>query len=223
MSHESERRLILQMIESGKISASEGLNLLQALETAEDEIDASEDLDAASAGFSEKVLGAKSARDMGSADGTPSSETPVDFERLRGFWSYLLWVGVAITIIGGMLLYWAWQSNGISFWFACAWVPFLLGILVLGLAFQTRSSHWLHVRIKQAPGEHPGRIAFSLPLPFGLTAWFLRTFRGHIRGLDETVLDEIVQALHDTALQDSPIFIDVEDDEGGEHVQIYIG
>ena len=36
MSDESERRLILQMIESGKISAAEGLQLLQALEASEE-------------------------------------------------------------------------------------------------------------------------------------------------------------------------------------------
>ena len=59
----------------------------------------------------------------------------------------------------------AFQSNGLGFWFACAWFPFLLGVGLLAFAWNSRTSPWIHIRIDQKTGKSPQRIAFSLPIP----------------------------------------------------------
>ena len=66
-----------------------------------------------------------------------------------------MWVGIAVTVVSGLLMYLAWQSGGYSFWFACTWFPFLLGVGVMAMAWSSRTARWLHVRIHQPSGEWP--------------------------------------------------------------------
>jgi hypothetical protein len=105
-------------------------------------------------------------------------------------------------------------------------VPFTLGLLAIILAWQSRTSPWLHLRVQQAPGETPQRIAISMPLPTGLAAWFLRTFGHRIpamkeQGLDE--LDKMILAVGKNVSPDNPIYVQVDEGENGEKVEIYIG
>jgi hypothetical protein len=145
-----------------------------------------------------------------------------DFSRWRLFWQIPLWVGVGITILSGALMYLAWQSKGIGLLFACTWFPFFLGVAVMALAWSTRNLPWLHVRIQQKPGERPGHIAISLPLPLGLIAWGLRTFKHKIPNTGNVNLEEMIQALKNVS-PDAPLSVDVDEGEDGERVQIYIG
>jgi len=119
-------------------------------------------------------------------------------------------------------MYAALQSSGISIWFLCAGLLFTLGLILVVLAWQSRSARWLHLRIQQRPGQTPNRIALSFPLPIHLTAWFFRTFRDRIPGLQNTSIDEMILALDHSANPESPIFISV-NEEDGESVQIFIG
>ena len=85
------------------------------------------------------------------------------------------------------------------------------------------NAKWLHIRIRQAPGEKPARIAISIPFPIGLASWILRTFPQLVpeksRGVD---LGEILSELNEGINKDQPLVIQV-DDEDGEHVEIFIG
>jgi hypothetical protein len=120
-------------------------------------------------------------------------------------------------------MFWAFRTSGFGFWFACAWFPFLLGVAVLALAWSSRTSPWLHVRVHQAPGERPRKIAISLPIPVHLTVWGLRTFGHYIPQMGDTSLDEVILALKDVAKEGTPLFVDVDEGENGERVQVFIG
>lgn len=246
MVSDSERTKILEMIESGTITAEQGLTLLNALsesgtqgevELLPEEAFLEEDLTGElPPAFPDKEVSSFSPE-------SPTEEEPTHFEsppdvlptrpdapevredirKWKRWWVVPLWVGAAVTVIGGLLMFWAYTASGFGFWFACAWFPFLLGVGILALAWGSRTAPWLHVRVQQAPGEKPQKIAISFPIPVHLTAWGLRTFGHHIPHMENTSLDEVILALKDVARDETPLFVDVDEGEDGERVQVFIG
>ena len=148
---------------------------------------------------------------------------PADALKWKRWWMVPVWIGVAITIFGGLFMYLAMESSGLGFWFVCASVPFTLGLLVIVLAWGSRNAPWLHLRVQQPPGERPEKIAFSLPLPVRPAIWFLRTFSRWIPDLKEQAWDEVILAIGDKTSPDNPLYIIVDEEETGEKVEIYIG
>jgi magnesium-transporting ATPase (P-type) len=140
----------------------------------------------------------------------------------RSFWWIPMWIGVGITTVSALIMYGAWNSSGFGFWFACAWFPFAFGVLVMTLAWTSRTARWLHVRVHQKAGQKPERIAISLPIPLRLTAWFLRVFGKKIPSMGETSLDEVIMAL-DATSPDAPFYVEVNEGDNGERVEVYIG
>ncbi len=114
-------------------------------------------------------------------------------------------------------------SSGFGFWFVCATLLLLFGLLVMLLAWQSRTAPWLHLRIEQKPGERPQRIAFSFPIPIQPAVWFVRVFGNRIPSLRNTSLDEVLLAVGETTSSENPISIQVDEGEDGEKVEIYIG
>ncbi len=247
MSIDNERHLILQMVEDGKITPEEGLRLLQALQTASSEerdpevgpwqaseIEYLESSEPAPFAGSSRVTpetipgegsGSTSRDDVPPAkllSGTPGP-IPEDAKKWHRFWTVPLWTGVGFIVFGALLMFWAQQAYGIGLWFLCAWVPFLIGLALVVLGWQSRTSRWLHLRVQQPPGEWPRRIALSFPLPLRPTAWFIRTFKPAIPGTEGLALDEVILALQDSTSNENPIFIEVEEGDQGERVEIYIG
>jgi len=238
MDDSEERMQILEMIDSGKISAAEGLRLLQALSGEElaalDEALPQEEsvsrmdpavlepswIDSTTQTVENEVAEPR-VFEMPQAE-QPRS-LPPDARRWRRWWMIPFWIGVGITVSGAMLMYWAQQTSGLGFWFICAAVPFTIGLLILILAWGSRSSPWLHLRVEQAPGERPQRIALSFPIPVRPTVWFFRTFGHRIPNLEETSLDEVILAVGKNATRDNPIYIQVDEGQDGERVEIFIG
>lgn len=244
MVSESERKKILEMIEEGTITAEEGLTLLNALSessspeiapgVADREVVEIEENEPASFGSQQAVfVDTQGFEDDGAAETfngevevMPPAQAPPsaeEIEKWKRWWVVPLWIGAGITVVGGLLMYWAFARSGFGFWFACAWFPFLLGVAVLALAWGSRTSPWLHVRVHQAPGSTPQKIAISFPIPVRLTAWGLRTFGHHIPQMEGTSLDEVILALKDVARDGTPFFVDVDEGEDGERVQVFIG
>jgi len=211
MSNEPERMHILQMIEDGKITAGEGLRLLNAL-------------GGARPGASAEAGGAESAPGAPPAPAEPSPPIP-DMGKWKQWWLIPLWIGLGLTLFGGLLMYWAYGAGGFSFWFACAALPFLFGVLVAGLASASRTSRWIHVRVNrgEAAEDGPKNIRISFPLPIRLAAGFLRVFAPFIPKLRNTGVDELILALEDSTSPENPLFVDVHEGEGEERVQVYIG
>ncbi len=226
MSAENERHLILDMIKNGKITAEEGLGLLNALSESESHPPGDES-DLLASGADEGLVPEQASSNPAQAGRQPESvahqagASPPVAARWRSWWQYPLWVGVIVTVIGALLMYWALQAYGTGFLFFCAWVPLMAGVFLMALAWQSRSERWLHLRVEQPPGEWPRRFAISFPVaPVG---WFVRTFKGWIPGLQDASVDELLRAVDESTSPDNPLYIEVTEGEHGERVQIFIG
>jgi hypothetical protein len=218
MSASDERRHILQMIEDGKITAAEGLRLLNALSGQKESGDET-------AGRAENAGAAPPPPGSGESappQAEPSPRVP-NMEKWKSWWMIPMWIGLSITLLGGLLMYWAYRAGGFNFWFVCAGLPFVFGVLVMALASATRTARWIHVRVKTGQEEWPRRISVSFPLPVRLTAWILRLISPYVPKLKNTGVDELILALDEATSPDNPLFVDVAEGEGGERVQVYIG
>lgn len=203
---ENDRMNILNMIDSGEISAQEGLDRL-----------ASHD----------------AAQETPAADAPPSAErsTPpipadINIDGWRRVWMVPLWIGVGVTVISGGWMLSAYQSSGTGFWFFCTWLPLLIGAGLMALAWSSRSSRWLHVRIKGRKGRTSQNVAISIPLPIRFTAWVVRTFGDFIPQLEGTSVDEIILALENSTSTETPFYVNVQEGEDGgdgESVEVFIG
>ena len=244
MANESERMRILEMIESGHISAEEGLQLLESLVSGENTETTDEGLIAEGEPALETAVALPESMNAESGEvhrveadnqapaeeqgeqvfiEQSASRLPPEAEKWRSYWIFPLWIGVGVIVLGSGLMYRAMQASGLGFWFVCASLLFILGVLILTLASMARTSPWLHLRVQQKPGERPQRIAFSFPIPVRPTAWFLRTFGQRIPGLKRTSLDEVILSVGKSTSPDNPLYIQVDEGEDGEKVEIYIG
>ena len=204
-----EKKQILKMVEDGKITAEEAMELIRAVE---------QDLAAEEADVYETEP------DTGSAY-EPPEDMDETIERIKRYGNIPLWIGVILVVLGGLWMFAAMQASGFGFWFYCSWFPFLLGVLAVAAAAGSKRSRWIFVNVKQAPGQTPQRIVFGFPLPLRFAAWGMRTFGNWIPDMDvdaATVAD-LIDALADTPTDEPATIIDVHDDEDGEHVQVFIG
>lgn len=225
MTEESERVHILEMIERGVISAAEGVRLLNAISGQFPESPSTH-----TAEVPQPAAQPPAEAEAPAAYHEPApraAKAPAEIEasarKWRRWWWVPLWVGVGITVISAGLMYWAYAAkDGFGFWFACTWFPFLLGVAIMALAWASRTARWLHVRVHQAEGEKPRNIAISLPLPIRFTAWLVRIFRPHIPKAEGVNIDEMILALEKTS-PDAPMFVQVDEGEDGERVEVYIG
>ena len=214
MTSESERLEILEMIHKGTISPDDGLKLIEAI----GESDEISELEYASAKAElEEIIKPVATNDY------VQEIDQEDLSKIKGWWIIPFSIGVTITVLGGVLMYWAWAAHGIGFGFVAAWIPFLIGIGLLILGWNSRTGPWIHIRVKQKPGEKPERIAISFPIPNRFFAWSLRTFSSFIPKMNLSGADEILLALGNYSQGDAPLTIDVDEGDNGEKVKIYIG
>ncbi len=208
-----ERQQILKMVEDGKISADEAMKLMKAL-------------DESSMGM--EIIEAAPASSSGPEAESDSKEPNApEFEevarRARRLWRIPLWIGVFITVLSAYWMYVLVSTSNYGFWFYFAWLPLLLGILLIALFASSRTSRWLYVNVEQAEGEWPHNITLGFPLPLGLASWFLRNFGNNIEGLRQANVDEIIEILSNGISGKEPLIVNVDQGENREHVQVYIG
>ncbi|GAB4458585.1 MAG: hypothetical protein Kow0070_12480 [Anaerolineales bacterium] len=202
-----ERKKILQMVEDGKISAEEAVNLMAALD---DDAEAEVDVFESASGF-----------------GYERSEAP-EFDRIkaraRRFALIPLWVGVLVTLASAWAIYTIQQNAGANFWFYCMILPLMFGILLIALGGGGRASRWVYVNVDRKdakPGDGPKHITLGFPAPLGLLAWFFDTFGHNFKGMSRGKAEGVVQMMRAARDLDEPLMVHVDDDEA--HVQVYIG
>lgn len=201
-----ERKKILQMVADGRITAEEAATLMRSLEE-----NAEEEIEVIAAGTSS----------------SSRAEAP-EFEEVRRramrFAMIPLWAGVVLTILSAWGMYGIQQNAGYNLWFFCLGMPLALGILLTALSAGSQFSRWLYVNVDRTEAEEwPRSITLAFPLPLGLVSWFLRNFGSHIEGLKRTSVDEIVQAIAMAKSIKEPLIVNVDENENGERVQVYIG
>lgn len=197
---DDERMQILKRVETGEISAEEAVRRLNALgQAATDVVEP----------------------DTIRPEPEPTaSAPPLDVPKgLAEFWRYLMYVGVVQVVFGATLLYFVYGAKASGWWAVLGWPLFALGVLVTAVAWWLRTARWLHVRVT---GKE--RVAISFPFPLKLAAWGVKIARPFVPKLQETGVDEIIMGLDDSLKQGGPpLYVDVSDDDKGEHVQVYIG
>lgn len=242
MSIEDQRMNILHQIDTGEIDVEEGMRRIKMLENSQAHpeltpLEILEKVEDGSLSVEDATSMFRDEQEQSATNGDDDESVPINhtqtksanlsgeikLNQLKQWWVALLAGGVFITVISGWWMYSAWQNHQIGFWFFCSWIPFLIGLGVLVLAWVSRSAPWLHVRVKQRPGSKPRNISLSLPIPTGLAAWFMRTFGRYIPYFDDSGIDELIVALEGTTSSDHPVIIDIDEGEDGEEVQVIIG
>jgi len=195
---------ILKRIEAGELSAQDGVRLLNELaqaQTSEPEPQV----------IQPEPFAAES------ASASPL-QVPRGFSR---FWLYPLWAGVGTLVLGAILLYAVYGTRAGWGWALCGWPLFALGVLVTVMAWWLRTARWVHVRVR---GKDAARVSVSLPLPIKPTAWVIKIVKPFVPQFKDTGVDEAILGLADALKEGTePLYVDVNDDDSGEHVQVYIG
>jgi len=213
-----EQKQILKMVEDGKISADEALTLIKALEqNSANDVEIIE----AESPFEDDVPFGYEAGSSGGGSAGPEFEAVK--ARAKKFAAIPLWIGIGITVLAAYWMFALVQNTNYGFWFACAWFPLLLGLLLIALSTGGMNSRWLYVNVDQKEGERPQHITLGFPIPLGLVGWFLRTFGRFIRGMDRANVDEIMTAISLAENLDEPLIVNVDEGDDGERVQVYIG
>jgi len=194
---ELERLQILKMLEAGSIDAEEAATLLAALGETPDAEDAPMEIQAPVQKTTEPIA-----------------------NPWAGFWMLGLVIGLAVLFFGALIVSVVYASGGAWGVLLCGWPLVFLGLLVAVIAVWSRQATWMHLRIEE---KDERKISMSFPLPLTLAAWVMRFVQPFVPQLRDTGVDDLIIALRDSAAQGEPMVIDVQDDEEGEKVQIYIG
>jgi hypothetical protein len=200
-----ERAKILNMLADGKINAEQASQLLSALGGAPD-----------GAASEEAVLRPGQAASTGAS--TPPDLTP----HFGSLWLIPMYVGLVLFVCGALAAF-PLYAGGAGWVFAvCGWPVFVIGLLTMIGAWLSSRSRWIHVRITNVDGSKRS-IKFSFPIPLRLSAWALKTGSRFIPKLKDTGVDEMIAALDEGMTGDQPLVVDVQEDDDGERVQVYIG
>ncbi len=205
-----ERKKILQMVEDGLISAEEAADLMRALneDSVEEQIEA---------------------YDVESGSGFEGSETSApEFDAVKAralrFARIPLWAGIAVAVLSAWGIFSIQQNVGVNFWSFCLLFPLMLGVLLIAIGSAGQGSKWLYVNVdRRYASDWPKNITLGFPIPLGLTAWFMRNFGHNINGMNKAQVDGIIEVLNATGKSDTPFIVNVDDDDDGERVQVYIG
>lgn len=195
-----ERAKILQMVADGKINAGEASRLLAALGTESAEAPLSTEADA----------------------NTTSDAPPIEMPLVGSLWLIPLYIGLGIFVCGALAAFPAYTSSGSWIFAVCGWPLFLIGLLTMLAAYAARTSRWIHIRVTNVDGSKRN-IRLSFPIPLRLSAWALKIASRFVPKLKETKVDELIVALNEGVTRDQPLFVDVQEGDDGERVQVYIG
>jgi hypothetical protein len=216
---DQERNQVLKMIEGGKITAEQGLHLMQALAQSP-----AEELPPASAAEAPRSETSQVDAQPPKPNIFPDMRVEALKTAARRLWQIPLWIGIAVTILSALGMYAIMQGPGVNFWFYFLLLPLLLGVALTALAAASRTAaRWIYVDVHNHPGGHPERFFLGLPLPLKLTAWFLHTFGPFIPELRRTNVDEIIRVIESGFSGNEPLIVHVDQGAAGERVQVYIG
>jgi hypothetical protein len=139
----------------------------------------------------------------------------------RSLWLLPFLLGLFLTLVSVNWMYLGLATAGLSWGFWLSFFPFAVGILLMWAGWELNTSRWLHVRIRQRPGARPLDLAFSVPLPLGLTRWAIQRFGRFSPQVNRQDLDEFLREVDQATTVDGAMHLFV-DDYDGEQVDIWI-
>ncbi|HCU56669.1 MAG TPA: hypothetical protein DF984_00310 [Anaerolineaceae bacterium] len=213
MSDQAQRK-VFDMVEQGRISADEGLQLINALHGNQHDKVTVETAPQSESDYSFQKEAESHSQSI------PDEELD-RMKKLKRWWILPFALGLIITLSGAIWMYSGYLANGFGWGFWLSWFPFLIGIVLVAVSFPTAKSLWLHVRIKQKEGETPQQINISFPLPLRIAKWGMATFGDKIPDIKGQKAGDISVVL-DNITPDAPLYVHVEDDDG-EDVEVFIG
>jgi len=212
MSFEDQHDRVLRNVQEGKISPEEGSQLLASLESS-----------VVLAGGGEYAQ-----EDECTGEGTEGMGLKADADvkrlnRWKSWWMLPFVVGLLLTVSGASWMGQGWVNAGLSllgFWLS--WIPFGIGLFLMVVSWYSRSAPWLHVRIRQKPGEKPARIAISLPIPLVFLVYVLRFVKIWLpENARDMVSPALLRSVEDGLTADDPFYVFVDDDDT--RVEVFIG
>ncbi len=216
---DSERAQILKMIEDGKITAEEGLKLMQALEQ-NGEQDQYED--AVEPPLLEEPV-VEEARPSGPQFGE-HPEFAAKINRYKKLWVIPLVVGLFIVFLSSVWMYNLVAPAGLSGWLILAMPVFFLGVGLVALGAGSRTARWIYLNVQERSkaGKRGAHIVLAFPIPIGLIQWALNTFGHYIPDKERDMTNDVMRHVFESSALDEPLLVEV-DEEDGDHVQVYIG
>jgi len=151
-----------------------------------------------------------------------SPSPPVEMPHFGNLWLTPMYVGLVLFVCGALAVYPLYASSGSWLLVVCGWPLFVIGLLTLIAAWLARRSRWIHIRITNVDGSKRN-IKLSFPLPLRLSAWALKIGARFVPKLKDTSIDEVIVALNEGLSSDQPFYVDVQEGDDGERVQVYIG
>lgn len=222
METRNERLKILDMIDQGVINAGQGLQLLEALNNTE-LVNPKED--SVEGAPTQSIQTDNTSPQLSPEEETHSPDEMAGVPELahwKRWWLIPFIAGAGLAILSAPILIWIWLREGFTIWVIFGFVPVISGLSIALLAWLSRKAPWLHIRIQQRQAK-PHHLAFGFPVPVKLTATLIRTFGKWIPALDRTGVDELITALQFTAKDGTPLYVHVNDEDGAEQVQVYLG
>ncbi len=139
---------------------------------------------------------------------------------VRALWQAVFWTGVVLAAGGALLVGMVAASWILPAWLVCGGPLLLLGLIAAAVGLWLRRARWFALRVRERDG---GRVSFALPLPLTPIAWLLRVVGPFVPQLRSTGMDEVILALREELRAGRPFIVEVEEEEGGERVQVYFG
>jgi hypothetical protein len=133
-----------------------------------------------------------------------------------------MYAGLFLFVCGALAIFPLYSESGSWLLVACGWPIFIIGLLAMLAAWLARKARWIHIRITNVDGSKRN-IKLSFPLPLRLSAWALKIGSRFVPQLKDTRVDETIVALSEGLKTDQPLYVDVQEGENGERVQVYIG
>ncbi len=229
MPDSAQRMHILDRLERGEINAEQAADLLAGVEPGArrptSPMEVLEQLERGEIDLEQAAEELKTSADQ--AQRTNAQAKAGQVEILEGpnprkkpvWWALGIAAGSFLAVLAALWMRSDLQDGSAGLGFICAWVPMLLGVLLITLGGMSRQSPWASVRVRsKKSGKHTrSDINLDVPLPLGLTSQILKRTGRHVEvngvGLDLDDVQGMLDALDEARKSGRPITIQANSDD----------
>lgn len=172
-------------------------------------------IDAGEIGVEEGMRRLEALADRAVANGSPPSRPAL----VRYMCHAILLAGAAIMTCSAFLLLSYYTQEATLSRLVWGWLVSAVGVAVIMAAWWLYRAPWLFLRVRDRAAT---TITLAFPLPLGLLVTLVRKYGHCVPQLQGIGLDEILLALKKAGCC-QPLWIEVNEEDGAEIVQLYLG